>query len=182
MQWGNTREGYGLVAIGLHWLVAVTVLGLFGLGLWMVELTYYDPWYRTAPGIHKAVGVLLFIALVLRLLWRLGQPAPAPIGRRWERALAGLVHALLYLLLFATMIAGYLISTADGRAVEVLGLFAVPATFTGLANQEDIAGAVHFWLAWTLVGLVTLHALAALKHAFIDRDATLRRMLRPGRP
>lgn len=182
MQWGNTRAAYGLVAIGLHWLVAVTVPGLFGLGLWMVELTYYDPWYRTAPDVHKAVGVLLFITLVLRLLWRLGQPAPAPIGRPWERALAGLVHALLYLLLFATMTAGYLISTADGRAVEVFGLFAVPASVSGLANQEDIAGAVHFWLAWALVGLVGLHALAALKHAIIDRDATLRRMLRPGKP
>jgi cytochrome b561 len=78
------------------------------------------------------------------------------------------------------MLSGYLISTADGRAVEVFGWFSIPATLSGLENQEDIAGEIHEWLAFTLIGLVMLHALAATKHHFINRDATLKRMLGTG--
>ena len=179
MQWRNTTDGYGLVAILLHWLVALAVIGLFALGLWMVELTYYDDWYRTAPFIHKSVGILLFLAVSLRLVWRLVNPHPAPIGKPLERRLAHVVHLALYGLLFAIMFAGYLISTADGRPIEVFGWFEVPATITGIENQEDVAGEIHEWLAWSLVLLAALHALAALKHRFVDRDATLERMLRP---
>ena len=179
MRWRNTSGGYGLVAITAHWLVAVAVIGLFALGWWMVDLTYYDPWYREAPAIHKAVGILLFVLLVGRLAWRWGNPRPQALGRPLERWLAGLVHGLFYLLLFATMTAGYLISTADGSAIDVFGLVAVPATLSDLPNQEDIAGDIHRWLAWTVIVLTAIHAGAALKHHFIDRDRTLMRMLRP---
>ncbi|MFO7581371.1 cytochrome b [Guyparkeria sp.] len=180
MRWRNTRKGYGWVAITLHWLVALVVFGLFGLGLWMVELTYYDPWYRQAPAIHKAVGVLLFLAVVGRLVWRWINPSPALPGSRIERIAARLVHGALYALLLAVMVAGYLISTADGSAIDVFGLFSMPATVADLPDQEDVAGVVHFWLAWTVIVLTGLHAAAALKHQFIDRDGTLMRMLRPG--
>ena len=85
--WRNTRQRYGFVAIGLHWLVAVLVLGLFILGLWMVDLTYYDQWYRSAPTIHQSVGVLLFILMVLRFLWRMINPQPMlePTLSRFEQ-------------------------------------------------------------------------------------------------
>jgi cytochrome b561 len=96
---------------------------------------------------------------------------------RLERLLASSAHALLYVLLFAVMLAGYLISTADGRAIDVFGLFSVPATLTAIENQEDIAGEIHLVLAIVLVSLAAVHALAALKHHFIDRDRTLKRML-----
>ncbi len=180
MRWRNTGKGYGWVAIALHWLVALVVFGLFGLGLWMVELSYYDPWYRQAPAIHKALGVLLFLAVVGRLAWRGLNPLPALPGGRLERLAARLVHGAMYVLLLAVMAAGYLISTADGSAIDVFGLFSVPATVTDLPDQEDIAGDVHRWLAWTLIALVGLHTIAAFKHQFIDRDGTLMRMLRPG--
>lgn len=177
--WRNTNQAYGGIAIALHWLVAIVVLGLFGLGLWMVDLTYYDTWYRTAPSIHKAVGVSLFLVMVLRLLWRLvnPKPAPEPTLTHFERLAAGVVHGLLYVLLFGVMAAGYLISTADGRAIDVFGLFQVPATLTGLPNQADLAGTIHLALAITVIVLAAIHALAALKHHFVDRDRTLLRML-----
>jgi cytochrome b561 len=73
------------------------------------------------------------------------------------------------------MTAGYLISTADGRAVDVLGLFGVPATIVGLPGQADIAVDLHLALAIALIMLAGIHALAALKHPFSDR--TLVRML-----
>lgn len=179
MQWRNSRERYGLVAIGLHWLVAFAVFALFALGLWMTELTYYHPWYQRGPALHKSIGVLLFALMVVRLLWRLLNPPPAPLPShpRFERMAARWVHALLYLLLFAVMLAGYLISTADGRPIEVFGLFALPATLTSIPEQEDVAGEVHLFLAVTVIALALLHAGAALKHHFVDRDNTLRRML-----
>lgn len=175
----NTAERYGLISVLLHWLVAATAIGLFALGLWMVELTYYDPWYTRAPAIHKGVAVLLFLTLLLRLLWRLANPRPLPLPSHspLERRAAQAAHALLYLLLFAVMASGYLISTADGRPIDVFGLFQVPATLSGLPNQADLAGEVHLVLAVTLMVLAGVHALAALKHHFIDRDRTLVRML-----
>lgn len=176
----NTSSRYGLVSIGLHWLVAATVFGLFALGLWMDGLDYYDPWYRRAPDIHKSIGVLLFLVMIGRAVWRKTNYRPAPVGTPFEQRLAHWVHRTLYGLLFVLMLSGYLISTADGRAVEVFGWFSLPATFSGFENQEDIAGEIHEILAFTLIGLTALHALAALKHHFMDRDETLKRMLRTG--
>ena len=75
------------------------------------------------------------------------------------------------------MITGYLISTADGRGIEVFELITIPAYGAIIENQEDIAGLVHKWLAYLLIALASLHALAALKHHFIDKDNTLNRMI-----
>ena len=179
MQWKNTRTGYGLVAISLHWVVALTVIGLAILGLWMVDLSYYSPWYRSAPFWHKSIGLTLFAVMLFRLLWRWANPSPdhLPNHKRWELSLAGAVHVLLYLLLFVIVISGYLISTATGQGISVFGWFEVPALITGLASQADRAGAVHYWVAIGVLGLAALHALGALKHHFLDRDDTLRRML-----
>lgn len=179
MQWRNTGERYGLIAIGLHWLVALTIFGLFGLGLWMTELNYYHPWYHRGPALHKSIGLTLFAVMVLRVMWRLVTPPPAPLPThtRFERIAAHAAHLLLYLLTFAVMSAGYLISTADGRPIEVFGLLSIPATLTSIPDQEDVAGVIHLLLAITLIVLAGLHAGAALKHHFIDRDRTLRRML-----
>jgi len=178
----NTEDGYGLVAIVLHWLVAVAVFALFGLGLWMTGLDYYDPWYHRAPEIHKGIGVLLFLVLAFRLVWRLANPRPEPEPSlsAFERRASRLVHALLYVLLLAVMAAGYLISTADGRPIDAFGLFSVPATLTGLPEQADRAGDVHLALAIALVALAAVHALGTLKHHLIDRDRTLLRMLGRG--
>lgn len=175
----NTTTGYGWISILLHWLVALVIIGLFALGLWMTELTYYDPWYREAPAIHKSIGILLFLVVLLRLVWRRANPRPAPLPnhKTWEKRLAHAAHVLLYVLPLLVMVSGYLISTAEGRPVEVFDWFSVPATLSGFDNQEDIAGEIHELLAFILIGLAGLHALAALKHHFIDRDRTLRRML-----
>lgn len=177
MKWRNSDAGYGLISIVLHWLVAGGSIGLFGLGLWMVELGYYHPWYRQAPQLHKSVGLLLFGIMLLQLLWRHGNARPAPIVSALQIKAAVAVHSLLYVLLLAVTLSGYLISTADGRDIEVFGLFSVPATLSGLEQQEDIAGRIHQLLAFALMGLATLHAAAALKHHFVDRDRTLTRML-----
>ena len=175
----NAANRWGAVSIALHWLSALAVFGLFALGLWMTGLTYYDRWYHDAPYFHKSLGALLFIATAVRLGWRLAMGHPAEITGHtpWERRVARLVHAALYLLLFGVMVSGYFITTADGRPLEVFGRFAVPATLSGIDGQEDIAGVVHLVLAVSLVVLALLHAAASAKHHFIDHDRTLLRML-----
>ena len=79
--------------------------------------------------------------------------------------------------LFAIGISGYLISTADGKPISVFGWFDVPATLADAGAQADFAGALHFWLAWSVVVLSVMHGFMALKHHFIDKDDTLKRML-----
>lgn len=182
MQLLNSSQRYGLVSVLIHWLVALAVFALFAVGLWMTGLSYYSPWYQTAPALHKSVGVLLFAMMLFRLAWRLFTPKPAPLSTHSAsvRLLSGLGHGLLYLSIFVVMISGYLISTAEGRGIRVFDLFEVPALITGLPNQADLAGAVHFYVVWALVVFAVLHGLAALKHHFIDRDATLMRMLGRG--
>lgn len=181
MMWRNTRDNYGLINIGLHWMMVVAIAVLLPLGLWMTGLDYYDPWYRKGPDLHRAIGVLTGAVLLLRLAWRIGNRAPDPLSASdWESKAALLVHRLLYLLPLLLVISGYLISTADGRGVSVFGWFEIPATLQGLEGQEDIAGEVHFILAMILLAVVTLHAGAALRHHFILKDDTLLRMLNPG--
>lgn len=178
VNWRNSNTQWGWVAMGFHWITVITVIGLFSLGLWMVELTYYDPWYRQAPFIHKSIGVLLFIFTLLRLLWRYIDVKPDELHahKQWEIRSARLSHILLYILLISVMLSGYFISTADGRAVELFNLFSIPATVYGIEEQEDIAGEIHLVLAIVLVSLSLIHALAAIKHHFFDNDRTLKRM------
>lgn len=175
----NTPQGYGLVAIMLHWLVALAAIGLFSLGVWMTGLGYYDDWYKRGPELHKSIGIMLFIVMLGRVLWSAVnvQPEDEPGTSTMQRRAAHGMHRLLYVLLFTLMISGYLISTADGRPIQVFDLFAVPATLSGIDNMEDVAGEVHWYLALALISFAGLHALAALKHHFIDRDRTLIKML-----
>lgn len=173
----NTTTSYGFVSIGLHWLMAVAIFGMFALGLWMTTLTYYDRWYHDAPEIHKAIGVLLLLLLIGRLAWRLFNARPELVGAWREQVVALSVHRLHYVLMFTVLISGYLIPTAEGVGIDVFGLFTAPATFSFDKQQADWIGRTHWAAAWAMMGLAGLHAGAALKHHFIDNDATLLRML-----
>ncbi|MES2871353.1 MAG: cytochrome b [Pseudomonadota bacterium] len=179
MQIRNSSSRYGAVSILMHWSVALAVFALFALGLWMVGLDYYSPWRKEAPDLHKSIGLTLLAVMLLRVVWRWISPTPPALASysRATRIGAKLGHGFLYLSLFAVMIAGYLISTADGVGIPVFGLFEVPALISNLPEQADVAGVVHLYLAWAVVIFSGLHGLVALKHHFIDRDATLTRML-----
>lgn len=80
MQFRNSSERYGSVAIFIHWLVAAAAIGLFALGYWMVDLSYYDDWYRRGPDIHRSVGILLLAVMVIRVIWRFTNPPPLPLS------------------------------------------------------------------------------------------------------
>ena len=78
MSWYNTQYKWGWITIFIHWLTAITVIALFVLGTWMVDLSYYDSCYRSAPHIHKSIGILLFFLTLFRMLWVFCRVKPAP--------------------------------------------------------------------------------------------------------
>ena len=175
----NSSEHYGLVAILLHWLMAMVVIGLIGLGIYMVELSYYDPLGKILPFLHISIGMLLVPVLIFGMIWKLINTRPVPLAgtTALEQALAKLVHRLLSLLIATILISGYLITTAKGSSASVFDIISIPSTITSIPEQEYYAGLAHQYLAYGLIALVVLHATAALKHHFINRDNTLRRML-----
>lgn len=178
MMW-NTQNRYGYIAIFLHWFSALVIVGLFISGLWMVELGYYDSGYYKAPDLHKSIGISLLLLTLLRLVWKSINPRPKtlPGHENWQVLAAAVVHGLLYGLLLLVMISGYLISTANGRGIDVFGVFELSATLHGLDQQEDRAGVLHLYFSYVLIGFSILHMIAALKHHFWERDETLKRML-----
>ena len=126
----DTLEGYGIVSRLFHWLMAVAIFAMFALGLWMVRLDYYSPYYNSAPEFHRSFGMLLLFALLVRWLWRATNPKPqiddlTPLEQKASYA----VHWGFYILLLAIMVSGYLITTLDGRPVDVFGWFSVPSIF-----------------------------------------------------
>lgn len=179
--WSNTRSGWGLVSIALHWLSALAIVGLFAFGWWMTDLGYYDHWYNLAPWWHRSVGVLLLVATLLRVAWRLVLPTPVARGPRLERIAAHLGHIGLYILMLVALVSGYLISTADGRGIDVFDWFQAPALISDLPNQATLAGTIHWYSALALIILAAGHALAALKHHLVDRNDVLLRMIDPTR-
>jgi cytochrome b561 len=169
-------EGFGLVSRVLHWTMAVAVVALFGLGWWMVDLDYYSPYYHSAPDLHRSVGMVVLFALVFRIAWRMTNTKPSDDElSNFERVAARIVHVGFYPLLFGLLISGYLISTPDGRPIDVFGIFSIPSLVQqkGLA---DTAGVVHWVLAYVVMGVAAVHTVAALKHHFVDKSSILKRM------
>lgn len=163
----------------LHWVIAVLVILLFFVAIWMVELDYYDPWYHRAPWWHKSIGIFVMALLALRWLWQSFHDKSVSLlaAGSWEEKLSSLVHHLLNFLVVLIGVSGYFIVTAKGQSLVVFDWFSIPALLQDIANLEDWAGEVHYYLAYGLMGLVVVHILAALKHHFVDKDAVLLRML-----
>lgn len=174
----DNSDGFGLVSRLLHWLLALAIIGLFALGLWMVTLDYTSPYYTSAPAWHEAIGIGVLIAMILRLGWRLANTNPTSDHlTRFEHGAARIVHAAFYILIFAILLSGYLISTADGRSIDLMWGLEVPSLVQA-QGIESLSGKIHRILSYVTIGLVGLHTGAALKHHFLDRDSTLIRMWR----
>ncbi|NOH31825.1 cytochrome b [Vibrio chagasii] len=173
----NNVRNYNPLARAMHWISALTIFGLFGVGLWMVDLSYYSEWYKTAPDYHRSVGILLAVVTVVRLAWKLVTASPKVEGKAYEVVAAKIAHGFMYLNLAVLFISGYLISTSDGRGIDVFNWFTVPSMGELFANQSDLAGTVHYYAAWVLIIMASVHALAAIKHHVIDKDDTLRKMI-----
>ncbi|MFN3842046.1 MAG: cytochrome b [Rehaibacterium terrae] len=165
-------------SIALHWLTALLVLGLLGVGLFMTELPN-NPTKVKIYALHKSLGLTVLALVALRLLWRLyaGAPAPLPGTPRWQHLTATLVHWTMYALLIAVPLAGWAYNSASNFPLQWFGQFNLPRLVAPDPEMRAFWRALHGWLALTLALLALGHAAAALKHHYLDRDDTLRRML-----
>ncbi len=172
----RTATRYGAVAIALHWLSALLVVGLAGLGFWMADLKP-SPTKIEIYNWHKGFGLTVLALTAIRIAWRATHPPPPLLlASRAKRALAHAVHGLLYGLLLAMPLSGWLMNSAAGFPLSWFGLFRVPPLIERNRQAFEFWRDVHATLAIVLVALVLLHVAAALKHHFVDRDATLARM------
>jgi cytochrome b561 len=171
---------YTLPAIALHWLLALGIVGSFGVGIYMVDLPL-SPDKLKLYNWHKWAGVTILVLSALRLLWRLAHRPPAdPPMPAWQRRAAHATHVLLYVLFFAVPLVGWAFSSAAGFPVVWFGVLPLPDF---VPVDKALAAAIKPWherLAWLMALLVLLHLAAALKHQFIDRDGLIGRMW-PGR-
>lgn len=176
----DTAHGFGIVSIIFHWLSAVITLLLFGLGVYLTSYGYYQANFLEIAHFHYALGILLLGLVSIRLLWRLTNKTPVTLAKN----LAGkmgikLVKFVLYVSLFAVLVSGYLICTAEGQTINVFGLFQVPSVVLLETPEVNLAGKTHKYVAWGLFAVVLLHAFAALFHHFFVKDRTLLRMIKP---
>lgn len=168
---------YTLTAIALHWLMAVLLLGMFSVGLTMVELPL-SPWKLKVYSWHKWAGVTLFLLVWVRLAWRFTHRPPAlPDNMSVPMRLAAHAgHGLLYLLMIAIPISGWLMSSAKGFQTVYLGVLPIPDLLDKNKELGDLLREVHEALNFLLAIVVVGHAGAALKHHLIDKDDVLTRM------
>ena len=169
---------YGGVAIALHWTSAALVVGGLALGLYMTGLDVSPAKLRYYAW-HKWIGVTVFLTAAARLAWRAAVPPP-PLPDtvpQWQRRAAAAVHRLLYALLIAIPISGWLYSSASGVQVVYLGVLPLPDPIGKDREAARWLLLVHRSLNFTLAAAVTVHVAAALWHRFVARDGVLARML-----
>lgn len=181
MQLKNDERRYGAVAQSLHWIIAILIFVMFGLGWTMTDLPLGPDKIKTY-NLHKSIGVLILALVAIRLAWRLYTPAPPlPAGMAgWERAAARASHGLLYLLLFAQPLIGIAHSGAANFPVVVFDSLTLPALVGPDEGLKKLLEGAHHWVGRVILALVLLHVAAALRHHFFVKDDVLRRML-PGR-
>ncbi|MCV2358347.1 cytochrome b [Paucibacter sp. TC2R-5] len=171
------------ISVALHWLVGLGMIALTAIGLYMSRAEVWALY-----PIHKSVGVLLFVLILARVVWRLknGWPAHVAGGSKLEQALAKLVHWLLILATLAMPISGMMNSGAGGHGIDVFGLQIVPSQHSAdkpdqalpyNASVAELGDEMHEWIAYLLILALVLHVAGALKHHLVYKDGVLRRML-----
>ena len=175
----NTKERYGSIAQMLHWLIALLVIGLLAVGLFMTSSAAPQAFKGTLYFYHKSFGLTVLFFMVFRVLWRMLSIAPELPSSipAWERFAARVVQGLLYLLLFAIPITGWLMSVWSKRYPDVFGLFEARLPLVKNMELAKLMNTWHEYFAWIIIVLLVLHIGAAFKHHFIAKNAVLRQML-----
>ncbi|HEX4986478.1 MAG TPA: cytochrome b [Burkholderiales bacterium] len=178
---GGTAR-YTTAAIVFHWVVAILVFTMIGLGFYMEGIPKGNPDRAFYFNLHKSIGVTTALIVIARLWWRAKHPAPLlPASMPgWEMQASRISHALLYMCIIVMPLSGFCATQFTKYGVNYFGLFKIPPM--GFENKViyDLLQGVHGLTAALLVTLIVIHVLAALKHLLIDRDRVFQRML-PGR-
>jgi cytochrome b561 len=174
----NTHERYGGIAQLLHWTIVALIIVQYVLANRAEDLPL-GPDKISTLATHKSIGITILGLVVLRLVWRLlNPPPPLPVGMKtWEVSLARLTHLLLYGLLFAVPISGWLMSSAANFPVSWFGLIQLPDFVTPSHDLHEQLESLHENLNTAMFALAIAHILAALRHHFLLKDSVLRRML-----
>lgn len=174
----NTTERFGLVAQGIHWLMALMIVVMLGVGFYM-ETMERGPDLFKLMAMHKAVGIIVLVLAVLRVIWVFMNvsPAPLPDHKKWEKVLAKIVQGIMYLAMIAMPLSGWIMSSAGGHAISIFGLFDMPAIVAENKELGKMANQAHGIIAWVLISTIVLHLAGAYKHKLIDKDETMQRML-----
>lgn len=179
MTWRNSHAEWGTPIKTLHWLLAIAVISMAVFGL-LMKYGDFSPVQRIRMyNLHKSIGLTILALVLLRLAIRLfdrRRPAPPPMPR-WQHLAATVSHVLLYVVLIGMPLTGWLYNSASGFPLQWFGQFSVPALSGRDAELKALAGGLHFAGLCLLAALLCVHAGAALKHHFIDRDHVLRSML-----
>lgn len=175
----NSEKQFGSITKLCHW----SIFALFVIQYFLVYRREYFP--KDAPEklqyilLHKSLGVVVLGIAVLMLFWRaFGQrPKFAPLMPTWEKLIAHLTHFLLYVSMFIMPVSGIVMSQLSDRAVKVFDWFTLPTLFTKNPDAAKIVYGVHLFSSYIIIGVVSLHILAAFYHHFIHKDTVLKRML-----
>lgn len=167
---------YGLVAVGFHWVLALLIPGMIALGWYMmsIEREPGSAWYFN---LHKAIGLLIAVLVLLRLFWRLTHPPaalPASVPA-WQATAARWSHRLLYVAMIAMPSLGIAGTLFSKNGLAAFG-WSSPRLFAPNHDTAELFYGAHSVTAWILVVLIALHVLAGLKHLLIDRDGVFQRM------
>lgn len=177
----DTKEKFSGLTVALHWVIALAILGALAYGMWIDDLPRGELKTFHVRN-HKTAGMLILALALLRIGWRATQGFPKPVAPvpAWEKGLSHLTHALLLVATVAMPLSGIYYSEVNGHAVSVFGVEVLPQWIAKEAVDKiaaDRAFLIHGTLAWCLIGLIALHLAGVLKHVFVSKDGTLRRML-----
>lgn len=176
---------YNGLSIALHWILAIALVGLFGMGLYMADLPF-SPTRLKLYNWHKWAGVTVLFLSAIRLLWRLTHRPPALPQSvtlampSWQLQAYHATHGLMYALFFIVPLVGWAYSSAAGFPIVWFGVLALPDFVSADKALAELIKPWHEISAFALAALVVVHVGAALKHHWIDKDGLLTRML-PGR-
>lgn len=180
---------YSAVAIGLHWAIAVGILGMIAMGWYMGDLPNDAPNKSGLYQLHKSVGITLLVLSIARLIWRFMNPPPEePPMPVWQMRAAGAVHVLFYVVMIGLPLTGWILVSASERGLPTLLFGAVEwphlPVFSSMAAEtkralHPILENLHGKQAWVVIVLLVLHVGAALKHQYLDKDRLMARMI-PG--
>ncbi len=176
----TNRLHYGATAKVLHWLVVALLAVQFLIGWFMPDVHAGPP--ASAMTLHISFGISILALIVLRFVWRLTYPvAPESSLPPWQRVTSEAVHWLLYALVLATTVTGWLFASFRGWSVSYFFLVPLPMLADKNADGVHAIDGWHQIAEWTLLIVIGVHIAAALAHIFIYGDRIMQRML-PSRP